>query len=37
VHRLRQNYRAALRDETAQTLDSRADVDLELKHLREVF
>lgn len=37
VHRLRQNFRAALRDETAQTLDSRADVDLELSHLREVF
>ncbi|YCM46447.1 hypothetical protein V2O64_10500 [Verrucomicrobiaceae bacterium 227] len=37
VHRLRQNFRAALRDETAQTLDSRANVDLELKHLREVF
>lgn len=37
VHRLRQNFRAALRDETAQTLNSRADVDLELSHLREVF
>ena len=37
VHRLRQNFRAALRDETAQTLDSRADVDLELKFLCEIF
>ena len=37
VHRLRQNFRAALRDETAETLDSRTDVDRELKHLREVF
>ncbi|MGJ8724874.1 MAG: RNA polymerase sigma factor [Roseibacillus sp.] len=37
VHRLRQNFRAALRDETAQTLNSRADVDSELSHLREVF
>ena len=37
VHRLRQDFRAALRDEIAQTLNSRADVDLELSHLREVF
>ena len=37
VHRLRQNFRDALRDETAQTLASRADVDLELKFLCEIF
>jgi len=37
VHRLRQNFRDALRDETAQTLVSRADVDLELKFLCEIF
>jgi len=37
IHRLRQNFRAALRDETAETLSSRSEVEDELKHLLSVF
>jgi len=37
IHRLRQNFRAALRDETAETLSSRADIDEELAYLLSVF
>ncbi len=37
VHRLRQNFRGALRDEIAQTVNHRADIDEELTHLMTVF
>lgn len=37
LHRLRQNFRGALRDEIAETVDNRAEVDAELAYLMNVF
>ncbi len=37
VHRLRQNFRAALRDEVADTVTTREEVTEELRYLLEVF
>ena len=37
VHRLRQRFRQALRDEVARTVSTRAQVDEELQHLRRVL
>lgn len=37
VHRLRQRFRLALRDEIARTLSTRAQIDEELRHLRRVL
>jgi len=37
LHRLRQNFRAALRDEIADTVGSRNEIEDELSHLMTVF
>lgn len=37
IHRLRQRYGELLRDEIAQTLQSPADIDDELRHLTSIF
>lgn len=37
LHRLRQNFRGAMRDEIAETVGSRAEVDEELAYLMNVF
>ncbi len=37
VHRLRQDYRAILREEVARTVPAAGDVDEELRHLRAVL
>ena len=37
VHRLRERYRAAIREEIAETVDSAAEVEAELRHLLAVL
>lgn len=37
LHRIRKHFRAALREEIAQTVSSVAEVDLEMRHLQEIL
>ncbi|MCP5113302.1 MAG: sigma-70 family RNA polymerase sigma factor, partial [bacterium] len=37
IHRLRKNFRAAFRDEIAETVGSRSEVDDEFRELLNVF